>query len=47
MDMDRKSKILIIVFIVAILVSIFFTYKRAFVDRNFIIVAEEAKEEIG
>lgn len=42
--MDRKSKILIIIFIVIILVSIFLTYKRSFVDHDFIIVEEEAEE---
>lgn len=41
--MDKKSKILITVFIVVIIVSIFFTYKRSFVDKNFII--EESEEE--
>lgn len=44
--MDKKSKVLIGVFFVAILVSIFFTYQRSFVDRNFIIFEEEAEEEI-
>lgn len=42
--MDKKSKVLIIVFIITIFVSIFFTYKRSFVDRNFLIIEEE--EEI-
>lgn len=36
--MDKKSKVLIIVFVVIILISIFFTYKRAFLDRNFEII---------
>jgi len=46
--MDKKSKILIVIFVVVILVSIFFTYKRAFIDRNFTIVEEEvAEDEVG
>ena len=44
--MDRKSKILILIFVLVTLVSIFFTYKRSFVDRNFIILeGEDATEE--
>jgi hypothetical protein len=42
--MDKNSKILILVFIAVILVSIFLTYKRAFVDRDFEILEEEAEE---
>ena len=44
--MDRKSKILIIVFIILVVISIFFTYKRSFLDRDFIIFEEET-EEVG
>ena len=43
--MDKKSKILIAIFCVAILVSILFTYKRSFLDRNFAIVEEDEAEE--
>ena len=43
--MDKKSKILIIIFIIAIFVSIFFVYKRSFIDRDFIIVEKEMTEE--
>lgn len=42
--MDKKSKILIIIFIITILVSIFLTYQRSFIDQNFIII--ESEEEI-
>jgi len=43
--MDKKSKILVMFFVVFIFVSIFFTYKRAFLDKNFIIVEEEVIED--
>lgn len=43
--MDKNSKILIVIFVVLIFVSIFFTYKRAFIDRDFIIL-EEAEEDV-
>ncbi len=45
--MDKKSKVLIILFIITILISVFFTYKRSFIDRNFLIIEEEevAEEE--
>jgi len=33
--MDRKSKILVIVFVIIIFASVFLTYKRSFVDRDF------------
>ena len=36
--MDKKSKILIAVFVVLIIISVFLTYKRAFIDRNFEII---------
>lgn len=45
--MDKKSKILIGIFILIIFVSIFFTYKRSFIDKNFEIVEEEVEEEIS
>ena len=45
-SMGKQSKILVVTFIVMVLVSIFFTYKRAFIDRNFIVVEEEVEEEI-
>ena len=38
MEMDRKSKILIIILVICMAISIWFTYKRAFIDRNFITV---------
>lgn len=43
--MDKKSKVLIIIFIIAVFISIFFTYKRAFIDRNFEIIQEEESNE--
>lgn len=43
--MDRKSKILILIFIVGVFVSIFFTYKRSFLDRDFIIFEEQSSDE--
>ena len=43
--MDKKSKILIAIFILIVLVSVFFTYKRSFIDRNFTITEEEATED--
>jgi hypothetical protein len=45
--MDKKSKILIGIFILIIFVSIFFTYKRSFIDKNFEIVEEEVEEKIS
>jgi len=39
--MDTKSKILVGVLLVAILVTIFLTYQRSFVDKNFVITIEE------
>ena len=44
--MDKKSKILISVFIVSIFVSIFFTYKRSFIDQNFVIEKGEIEGNI-
>lgn len=44
--MDNKSKILTGVFILIIFVSIFFTYKRSFIDQSFIITEEEVVEEL-
>ncbi len=44
-EVNKKSKILIAVFILAIFVSIFFTYKRSFVDKSFLIFEEETSEE--
>ena len=41
--MDKKSKILVVAFIISILVSIFFTYKRSFIDHNFLIIEEETE----
>ncbi len=43
--MEKKSKILILVFVVIIFISIFFTYKRAFIDKNFIIIDETNKNQ--
>ena len=45
MQVDKKSKILIVIFVVVILFSIFFTYKRAFIDRNFIVVPETTENQ--
>ena len=44
--MSKQSKILVATFIVMVLVSIFFTYKRSFLDRDFLIIQEEVEEEI-
>lgn len=46
-DMDKNSKFLIVIFIIIVLTSIFFTYKRSFIDRNFVIEEEEAEGEIA
>lgn len=43
--MDRKSKYLIAIFIVFILASVFLTYKRSFIDRDFEIINEEENIE--
>ena len=43
--MEKKSRVLVLIFLVAILVSIFLVYKRSFVDKDFII--EETTEEIA
>lgn len=43
--MDKKSKVLIILFIITIFISIFFTYKRSFMDRDFLIIEEEVVTE--
>lgn len=45
--MDKKSKILVGLLVVAILISVFFTYYRSFVSRDFIITEEEAEGEIS
>jgi len=42
--MDTKSKILVGVLLVAILVTIFLTYQRSFVDKDFVITIEEEEE---
>lgn len=42
--MDKKSKILIVGFIILIMISIGFTYSRAFVDQDFEIVGFEDLE---
>jgi len=45
---DKNSKILIIIFVLVILASIFLTYKRAFIDKDFeVIYSEEEEEETG
>lgn len=41
MTMDSKSKYLIAGFIVLVLISVYLTYKRSFVDQNFEIISEE------
>ncbi len=46
MDMDKKSKILVGIFILILIVSIFLTYQRAFVDKNFEVLQLEAKAEL-
>jgi hypothetical protein len=38
--MDKKSKIVIIIFIVMALVSIFLTYKRVFINHNYAVIEE-------
>ena len=43
--MDKSSKILIIVFILVILASIFFSYRRAFIDKDFEVMYSEGTEE--
>ncbi len=43
--MDKKSKILVVIFIAMMLVSVFFTYKRSFLDHNFSIIQEETTGE--
>ena len=47
--MDKKSKFLIAIFIIIMLISIFFTYQRAFVDKDFEIISseEETGEEVN
>ena len=45
--MDKNSKVLIIVFVIVIVVSVFFTYKRAFIDKNFEVIYSEEEEETG
>ena len=42
---EKKSKIIVGIFIFAIIVSISFIYKRSFIDRDFLLVEEEAEEE--
>jgi len=39
--MERKSKYLVGLFIIIIVVSVFLTYKRSFVDHDFEIISEE------
>jgi len=39
--MDKKSKILIFIFLLIVLASVFLTYKRSFLDRNFEIINSE------
>ncbi|MFZ2150021.1 MAG: hypothetical protein WAV15_02600 [Minisyncoccia bacterium] len=43
--MDNKSKTLIAIFILIVLVSVFFTYKRSFIDGNFTITEEVPEDE--
>ena len=38
--MDKKSKIVIVVLIVMALVSIFLTYKRVFINHDYITIEE-------
>ena len=44
--MDKKSKSLLVFFVLSVLVSIFLTYKRSFVDGDFIIEPAETEEAI-
>lgn len=41
---DKKSKVLLWIFILSIVISIFFTYKRTMIDRDFYIVDENNKK---
>ncbi len=45
--MDKNSKILITVFVLIALASIFFTYKRAFMDKDFEVINSEEEEVAG
>jgi hypothetical protein len=42
--MDKKTKILIGVFICGLIISIFLTYKNAFIDRDFEIIKASSNE---
>lgn len=39
--MDKKSKTAILIFFIIVCISIFFTYKRAFIDQDFEIISNE------
>lgn len=45
MQSDKKSKILFWILAVLVIVSLYFTYKRSFVTRDFEIYEEEVVEE--
>jgi len=36
--MDKKSKILLVIFLILVAVSVYFTYGRSFITRNYEIV---------
>lgn len=42
---DRKSKILFVIFFIFLAVSIFFTYKKYIADKNFEIIESETTIE--
>jgi len=42
--MDKKSKILVWLLLVSVLISVFLTYYRSFVSKDFIITEEETAD---
>jgi len=45
MNMDKKNKFLLVAFLLLVILSIFLTYKRSFIDRDFEII-DSGSEEI-
>lgn len=43
--MDNKSKVLFVVFFIFLAFSIFFTYKKYMIDKNFEIIESETTTE--
>ncbi len=39
--MDKKSKLLIKILILVVIISIIFTYKKSFIDMNYQIIQED------